>query len=372
MSCWCRPNGRRVTIVFRETTRLPADDEPAAPSPAPRRRASSPPRQAERRLEASGEHARLRGAWADGDDLAGLLRRVEQTVRAERERGRTLQSRRVDLGHEAAADLQRGRRAERRGAGHGDEEGGCDGSREATSPRDRRQDRQRSVSAACGGGGPAGASARLCLGSATISARRELGDDRLRLGVRAALDDRRLDDRHVPRAGRVGGLLRAGIDAGGAISSRRQRERFAAAAHSASATSDPRDGHHEHDPGGGEVGQAGKDRDEQQERRPRREPRHRRSGAQTAAARRPPSRARARGRCFEALSRPASPRPRSVRARIARRGQRLQLGAQLGRDRLELAHAIGERREGLLDSRGVVPLVGVRQLVGLRQLAHPP
>ena len=52
------------------------------------------------------------------------------------------------------------------------------------------------------------------------------------------------------------------------------------------------------------------------------------------------------------------------------RAQRPELGAQLSCDRLQLAHAVGEGAERLLDSCRVVPLARVRQLVRLGQLAH--
>jgi hypothetical protein len=63
--------------------------------------------EAERRAEASREHARLRRAATDCDHLAALLGRVEEPAGAERERGRTLQTRRVELGRIAARQLER-------------------------------------------------------------------------------------------------------------------------------------------------------------------------------------------------------------------------------------------------------------------------
>ena len=48
-----------------------------------------------------------------------------------------------------------------------------------------------------------------------------------------------------------------------------------------------------------------------------------------------------------------------------------RLAAQLGGDALQLADALAEGGEGLLDAGRVVPLRRARQLVGLRQVAHP-
>ena len=158
--------------------------------------------------------------------------------------------------------------------------------------------------------------------------------------------------------------------AGGAISSRRQRERFAAAAHSVRTTS----AHatpitstiHAADRSASPARTATSSRNDSLDD----EPRHRWAARERRRHGGHPVGERPRS----GVRKPSLGRPVLVLVACGSGSlgaDRLQLGAQLGRDRLELAHAIGEGREGLLDSCWVVPLLGVRQLVGLRQLLIP-
>ena len=233
--------GRTAAASRSSAARRPAatDGEPADVALRGDEQARADPRQPERRLEAAGEHARLRRAAADGDDLARFLGRVEQAVGAERERGRPLQARCVELGGEAAADASAQAPAERGSAAPR-------ARRRARRPRRRPRGAHASQgSAASGLGGllpPPQAAAALRrwrrLGRSSGSSPRRVGGqlrhDRLRLRIRRGLDHRRLDDGHVPWPGRLG---RVGLASGGGISSRCQRARFAAAAHSERTTS---------------------------------------------------------------------------------------------------------------------------------------
>ena len=186
----------------------------------------------------------------------------------------------VELGGEAAADLQRRcrpqrgriRRAARHGAGHGDERGRNDGREELTPPRDRRLRPRRAASAAAGRGGASGsassrpASRSSSAGSAgsfvTIVFDSGSGPDSTTVACTIGMS-------HGPV------VSAASASSGGGdlveMPARALRRRGPLG------EDDERPGrdHHEHDPLGGEVGETGEERDQEQEQPLEHEPRHR-------------------------------------------------------------------------------------------------
>ena len=306
---------------------------------------------------------------AHRDDLAGLLGRVEEPVRAERERRRPLQPGRVDLRTETRRQLQgrcgtkrrRGRREyDRRGRGRGDD------SPHASQGIRRRLDRGAPPESQPPTRGRGGRERLLCvrgcLGLGCLGLGWELGDDGSRLGVVGRLDRGRLDDGHVPRPGRIEvGVARrrargcdlVEVPAGALLRGRPFGED----------NEHPCRAHDDGDPGRAQVGKPGKQSHADEKGALDDEPRQCGRERERRRYRRDP--VGRRGRVRAGLGRP--------RLFVVEAGRRAslcaectELRAQLVRDRLELTHALAEGGEGFLD-----PFCVERRIVGPRQLAHP-